>query len=111
MKMENFLDPLKTYAAWNGYPRNVVNGIIKHVLPNNDNNNTYNDNEIDDIRIYIKIKYSEETAARLVKHCMKKLYKCFKNEKRVKFVLQYETTKLSYFTNTKDKILFLTQSS
>ena len=35
---------------------------------------------------------------------MKKLYKCCKKEKRVKFVLQYETTKSSYFTNTKDKI-------
>ena len=42
---------------------------------------------------------------------MKKVYKCLKNEKRVKFVLQYETTKLSYFTNTKDKLPILSQSS
>ena len=42
---------------------------------------------------------------------MKKLYKCCKKEKRVKFVLQYETTKSSYFTNTKDKISLLRQSS
>ena len=40
---------------------------------------------------------------------MKKSYKCFKNETRVKFVLRYETTKLSCFTNTKDKISFLSQ--
>ena len=33
---------------------------------------------------------------------MEKIYKCFKNEKKVKFVLQYETTK-SYFVYTKDK--------
>ena len=31
--------------------------------------------------------------------------------KRVIIVLQYETTKLSYFTNTKDKISLLSQSS
>ena len=30
---------------------------------------------------------------------MKKFYKCFKKEKRVKFVLQYEKTKLSYFND------------
>ena len=42
---------------------------------------------------------------------MKKLYKCLKKDKRVKFVLQYETIKLSYFTNTKDKISLLSQSS
>ena len=42
---------------------------------------------------------------------MKKLHKCFKKEKRIKFLLQYETTKLSYFTNTKDKISLLSQLS
>ena len=70
-----------------------------------------NDNDIDAVRIYIKIKYSGETADRLIRQCMKKLYKCFKNEERVKFVSQYETTKLSYFTNTNDKILLLSQLS
>ena len=33
------------------------------------------------------------------------------NEKRVKFVLQHETTNLSYFTNTKYKLSLLSQSS
>ena len=87
------------------------NGIIKHVLHNNDSK-TFNDNDIDDaVRIYIKIKYSGETAYRLIKQFMKKFYKFFKKEKRVEFVLQYETTKLSYFANTKDKISLLSQSS
>ena len=32
----------------------------------------FNDNEIDDaVRIYIRIKYSGETADRLIKQCMK----------------------------------------
>ena len=39
-------------------------------------------NEIEDaVRIYIKIKYSGETADRLIKKCMKKLSKCFKKQK------------------------------
>ena len=42
---------------------------------------------------------------------MKKHYKCFRTDRTVKFVLKYETTKLSYFTNTKDKISLLSQSS
>ena len=37
----------------------LKNGIIKHALRNNDNNNTYND--ITCARIYIKIKYSGES--------------------------------------------------
>ena len=51
-----------------------------HALQNSDNS-TSSDNDIDVVRIYIKIKYSEETADRLIKQCIKKLYKCFKNEK------------------------------
>ena len=46
----------------------------------------------------------------LLKMWIKKLYKCFKNEVTVKFVLHYQTTKLCYFTNTKDKTPFLSQS-
>ena len=42
------------------------------------------------------------TGDRLIKQCMEKICKCFKNEKKVKFVLQYETTKF-YFAYTKDK--------
>ena len=65
----------------------------------------------DAVRIYIKIKYSRETADRLIKQCMKKPSRCFKKEKKVKSVLQYETTNLSYFANTKDKTSLLSQSS
>ena len=108
----NKIQFIKRYAAWNGYTRNVVNGIIKHTLGNNDNNKTFNDNETDEaVRIYIKIKNSGETTDRLIKKYMKKLHKCFKKKKRFKFVLQYETTKLSYFTNKKDKTSLLSQSS
>ena len=40
-----------------------------------------------------------------------KCYKCFKKEKRIKFVLKYETTKSSCFTITKDKMSLLSQLS
>ena len=69
----NEIQLIKRYPAWNGYARNVIKGIIKHALRNNDNNNTFNDNDIDAVRTYIKIKYSGETANRLIKQCMKKV--------------------------------------
>ena len=96
-----------------GYPKMVPTKCFKRhnktYISNSDNNNTFNDNDIDvAVRIYINIKYSGETADRLIKQCMKKLYKCFKLDKRVKFVLLYKTTKLSHFTNNKKK--FITKS-
>ena len=45
--------------------------------------------------------FSGNTAERIVKNCIKKLYECFKKEVTVKFVLHYQTTKFCYFTNTK----------
>ena len=39
------------------------------------------------------------------------LYKCFKKDEKVKIVLQYEITKLPYFTNTKDKFSLINQLS
>ena len=72
--LNNEIQLIKRYDAWNGYPWNVVNGIIKHILRNNDDNNTYNYDK-DTVRIYNKIRYSGETADRLIKHCMKKKMK------------------------------------
>ena len=40
---------------------------------------------------------------------MKKLYKSFKQEINVKFVTHYQTTKMLFFTHTKDKTPSLIQ--
>ena len=42
---------------------------------------------------------------------MKKLYKCFKNNVKVKFILHCQSAKLLYLRNTKDKTPLLSQSS
>ena len=47
----------------------------------------------------------------MVKSFIKKLYRSFKRESNVKFLTQYKTTKMSFFTNTKDKTPTLGQSS
>ena len=47
----------------------------------------------------------------MVKLCIKKLSKSFNREINVKFVTHYKTTKMSFFTNTKDKTPSLSQSS
>ena len=72
---------VKRYAAWNGYLWNVANSIIKHAPHSNYNNNIYNNNNIDHVIVYIKIKYSVETEDRLRKQCMKKPEEFFKNDK------------------------------
>ena len=47
----------------------------------------------------------------MVKSCIKNLCESFKREINVKFVTCYKTTKMLFFTNTKDKTPCLSQSS
>ena len=47
----------------------------------------------------------------IVKRCQRKLYQCFRKEKIVKFNVQYKTTKLCFFTSTKDRTPLLSNSS
>ena len=85
--------------------------LVKRALRDKESNNIKEETTADTVKVFIDLKFSGNTADRIVKNCMKKLYKCFKKEVTVKFVLRYQTTKLSYFTNTKDKSPFLSQSS
>ena len=57
------------------------------------------------------MNYSGETAEGMDKSCIKKLYRSYKREINVKFVTHYKTTKILFFTNTKDKTPSLSQSS
>ena len=41
-----------------------------------------------------------------MKSCIKKLYKCLKKDANIRFIVCYKTTKMSFYTNTKDKTLF-----
>ena len=82
------------------------------MLQTNDSNTTRSKKDnTDSIKIFFNLNYLGETAGRMVKKCIKKLYKSFKREINVKFVAHYKTTKISFFTNTKDKTPSLSQSS
>ena len=41
-----------------------------------------------------------------MKSCIKKLNKCLKKDTNIRFIVCYKTTKMSFYTNTKDKTLF-----
>ena len=100
---------LEKDASWNGYPRYIVNSIITRTMKQT--RIREREDDTDAIKIFVKLKYSGVKADQLIKGCFKKLYKCFKKDIKVKFILQYTTTKMSFFTNTKDKTPFLSQST
>ena len=98
---------IKDYAAWNGFPKRIANSIIKRALQTNDSNTTRSKKDnTDSIKIFFNLNYSGETAERMIKKFTKKLYKRLKREINVQFVTHYKTTKISFFTNTKENTEF-----
>ena len=109
-RIKTELNRIKDFAAWNGYPKNIVNSIIKQTLKHNNTSRTQVENNPDVVKIYLDLKFCGEIGDQLIKKCFKKLYHCFQKDKQVKFVLNYQTTKMSFYTNTKDKVPLLSQS-
>ena len=82
------------------------------MLQSNDRNTSRSKKaNADSIKIFFNLNYSGETAERMVKSCIKNLYKSFKREIYVKFLTHYKTTKMSFFPSTKDRTPNLSQSS
>ena len=61
------INQIKDYAARNGFPKWIANSIIKQALQSDDSNTDRS----------INLNYSRETAERMVKSRIKKLYKSF----------------------------------
>ena len=103
---ENQINTLKSSMSWNGYPKQVRNFLIDKLkckyntsfsIP--PQNSSINDNLP---KIWIRIPYLGKQSENLVKSCISEIRRQFTNP--VKFVIIFNTKKVSYFTSTKDKI-------
>ena len=103
------LETIRKFASWNNYPNYIVKSIIKHVQ-RKQSDATKNDknDEKETPTVFFHINYGGEKVESLVKTCFKKLRRC--SNKNVKFIARYTVTKMSFFTNTKDKIDTLSKS-
>ena len=94
---------IKKFASWNGFPKSISALIIKRA-----SNKSINDNHTDDdddiIKFYLNLPYLGRAGEMLVKKSIRTLKKNIKNDVTVTFVVTYNTTKLSIYTNTKDRI-------
>ena len=82
---------------------------ISKVIDNSLNNDKIRSNDpvhsTKSVEIWFRTPYCGEKGLNLIKSCIKKLKRYMKNERNVYFNVMYDTVKLSYFTNSKDKIL------
>ena len=103
------LQLIKKFASWNGYPKNVVNAIIKRVLSKETLTNDVisNEEKYKIPTVFINIDCPGGKGEHLLKKYFKKLG-CSTNQK-VNFVCRYSA--ISFFTNMKDKLNKLSKSN
>ena len=95
---------IKNIASWNGFAKNISNSRIKKALKSKSNVSNTPSVSTASTKIFFNLQYSGDTTEQMVKSCIKKLSKCLKMEDaNIKFIVCYKTTKMFFYTNTKDK--------
>ena len=104
-KLKQELAKIKLFASYNGYPKRIVNSVIKKC---DDMSIKKKEIHIDEhiCNLYLALPYLGVKAEHIVKNTKRKLSHCFKKDKYVKFNILFKTTKLSFFIR-QQKIEFL----
>ena len=94
---------IKKVMSWNGYPRYIRNKIIKRLenRKNAKNNDTLEQENI--ATIFCRIPYSDIQGETLIKNLFRKLKRHIDKPFEERNI--YRMKKLSYYCNTKDKVL------
>ena len=111
-KLSEEIRNIKRFASYNGFPRWTASKIIKETLSSQQRQrNTTDEQDQDTTPLYMSLPYAGKEAENVVTRCKKRLFKLFKKEVKVVFRIQFQATKLSFFTSNKDRIPLLSNSS
>ena len=75
---------------------------LKSAVKNREVINKINNNKENGTEIFFRLPYAGSKVKLLVKHCLKKIKRCLKIN--TKFVVVYDTKKISFYCNVKDKV-------
>jgi hypothetical protein len=106
-KLKAEINNIKKFASYNGFPRWIVNKIVKQ---SGTNHHQQNDEEDISKIIYIFLPFTGKEAEGVVMRCKKRLFKLFKKDQKIEFRVHFQTTKLSFFTSNKDRTPLLSNS-
>ena len=102
---------IKRFASYNGFPRWTANKIVKESLDNQQQRQNRTDEEDSDVTpLYMFLPYAGQEAEQVVIRCKKRLTKLFKKEVKAVFRIQFQATKLSFYTSNKDRVPLLSNS-
>ena len=117
-KLKDEMAKIRTFAAYNGFPRWVVKKIIRSLEPTNArrteeaSSQSESDTEPEEPEevVYLSLPYIGERGETIVKGTVRKLMKLFKKEKKPRVKTFFETRKLSFYVSNKDRTPLLSNS-
>ena len=108
-KLSKELAIIRKFASYNGFPKWITRKVMKEGLqPKRHTNDEQEAEELD--TLYMFLPYNGQEAESIVIRCKKRLSRLFKNDRKVKFNIRFQSTKVAFYTSNKDKIPFLSNS-
>ena len=102
------LHKAKDIISWNGFPKRIGNKIISKIL-NSEQNDPLQE-PVAFTNIWFNLPYLGKKGEGIVTRCIKKLKRCMIVDNNVRFRISYQSTKLSFYTNMKDKLPLMDNS-
>ena len=102
------LESILKFALWNDFPKALAQKLINRFY---DNTNVQIDRNTDnEVVVWFRLPYIGDKSIHLFRSCVNKIKKNLKSDTNIRFRPLFDTTKVSYFCNTKDKTPLLCNS-
>ena len=101
--LDDQMRKILSFMSWNGFPNYVNKPLLRHLKSNStipSSNNSIEKNDIPEI--IFRLRYVGKVGEQLLKRCLKKVKRCLNSN--VKFRVLYDTKKMSFYCNIKDKV-------
>ena len=103
LKLNEEIKSIQKFAAWNEFPKYIVNKIIKSVTQKTQQ--AQNDSTVNEpTTIWLRLNYAGSTGNKIVNDLKRRLRFCLKKNANVVYKVMYSTQKVSYYTNMKDRL-------
>jgi hypothetical protein len=99
---------IKKLASWNGFPKWIVNKLVDNILNSQEKEKPIVEDDV--ITLWFRCPFLGNKGNFLTKSVIRKIKRYCNKDITINFKILHDTTKVSFFTNTKDRTPFLNQS-
>ena len=95
-------------TTFQNMPPTIIMKKVMNKIASDDESNQFNQNPV--VTIWFWLPYCGDKSIQLANSCVKKIKCYFKKDINIKFKFLYDTAKLEFFCNNKDKTPFFNNS-